>query len=142
MEFHLEVVNTIFFGDILQYMPIKDQALYTPVYTDTDNTQNSKILNNEIQPKSQLHDSDTNQKSIIDQNENNPTYLEYSIGRSIWLQRKHAIILTKQMSIIDPEYTNLLARLRNFQCTKNDHEMLLSRVVGSENYDVMKYDKK
>lgn len=91
--------------------------------------------------ESQLDDSDTNQKSIIDQNknnrkENNPTYLEYSIGRSIWFQTKHAIVLTKQMRIIDPEYTNLLARLRNFQCTKNDHEMLLSRVVGSENCDV------
>lgn len=155
-------VNMIYFGDILQYKPVKDQALHTPVYTSqdeidinipttiknlTDKIQNDNKYDNTKHDNKQhdikiTNDTQSFKNHILktENKDNNPNYLEYAIGRSIWLQTKHAVVLKHQIRIIDKQCRDLLERLRNFQCNKQDHELLLTRVIGSKNCDVKNLD--
>lgn len=70
----------------------------------------------------------------------NPRMLEYGIGRSVWLKTETVVILHQQMRTVDIHYNQLLNRLRNCECTKNDHEQLLNRVVGSANCPIQTLD--
>lgn len=126
-------VNIIYFGDILQFKPVKDQALYTPVHKTLHNEEFNKIL---------IDTNKQNSKDMVmrDQKDNNPNYLELAIGRSLWLQTKYAVVLKRQMRTIDVRYNSLLNRLRNCECNKQDHELLLTRVVGSKNCNIKNLD--
>lgn len=139
-------VNMIFFGDIIQYNPIQDQPLYTPVYKDKieEENVNSRNINTQIIDESKEKENKIEiEKKLtkkIFANENSPTYIEYNIARSIWLQTKYAVVLHKQMRVVDRRYKLLLDRLRNFECDRSDYELLLTRVVGSKNCNVKTLD--
>lgn len=66
--------------------------------------------------------------------------VEYGIGRSLWLKTDTVVILHKQMRIVDIEYNNIFMRLRSFSCPSADHELLLTRVIGSEHCPVKTLD--
>lgn len=71
----------------------------------------------------------------------NPIILEYGIGRAIWLKTEHAVVLHKQIRTTDTKYSDFLQRLRKCECTNEDHQMLLSIVVGSKHCDVKSLDE-
>lgn len=126
-------VNVIYFGDILQYKPVKDQTLYTPVHKTTETKFENDVKNTD-------NNTSTTTVDKLEKKDSNPIYLEYAIGRSLWLQTKYAVVLHEQMRTVDIKYRDLLSRLRNCECTIEDHELLLSRVVGSKDCNVKSLD--
>lgn len=96
-------INVIFFGDYLQYRPVYD----LPLHTDFSKPSNSK---NRKQP---------NEKEI-----------QQRVARSLILQINCVVKLTQQMRTEDLRYLQLLERLRRGECTYDDYELLLTRVIG------------
>lgn len=132
-------VNVIYFGDILQYKPIKDQPLFTQVFKTAQDTGTKTVDSKELY----FNDNNTRDTVTLHKNANehlNSNHLEYAIGRSLWLQTKYAVLLQQQIRTIDTKYRHLLNRLRKSECTKQDHELLLTRVVGSKNCNVKSLD--
>ncbi|CAF4258879.1 unnamed protein product [Rotaria sp. Silwood2] len=96
-------VNVIFFGDYLQYRPVYDAPLHTD-FSMPSKKNSGKLLNEkEIQQR---------------------------VARSLILQINCVVKLTQQMRTEDAQYLQLLERLRNGQCNRDDYELLLTRVVG------------
>ncbi|CAF4595371.1 unnamed protein product [Rotaria socialis] len=96
-------INVIFFGDYLQYRPVYDAPLHTD-FSLSPKTKSSKGLS---------------EKQI-----------QQRVARSLILQINCVVTLTQQMRTQDPRYLQLLERLRHGQCTYDDYELLLTRVVG------------
>ena len=93
-------VDIIFFGDFIQFPPIKDAPLYSGwgderIYAAKSNSDNNK-----------------------------------QIGINLWKQLNHIILLDEQMRVTDKEYQGLLNRLRQGKCTDEDIDILNQRIVG------------
>ncbi|CAF4412039.1 unnamed protein product, partial [Rotaria sp. Silwood2] len=58
-------------------------------------------------------------------------------ARSLILQISCVVKLTQQMRTEDPRYLQLLERLRHGQCTYDDYELLLTRVVGQPSAPIL-----
>lgn len=96
-------INVIFFGDYLQYRPVFDAPLYTDFSIPSKKKSNKSLTEKEIQQR---------------------------VARSLILQINCVVELTQQMRTEDHRYLELLNRLRQGQCTYDDYELLLTRVVG------------
>jgi len=96
-------VNVIFFGDYLQYRPVYDAPLHTDFSLSSKKKSGKLPTEKEIQQR---------------------------VARSLILQINSVVKLTQQMRTEDPRYLQLLERLRHGQCTYDDYELLLTRVVG------------
>lgn len=95
-------------GDFTQFPPIHD----SPLYYGTDQS--------------------TRQQPATRQSE-----VERELGRACWQgQLTHAIILDEQHRVIDPVYLGILERLAEGKCTEDDYQLLLSRVIGSDNVNI------
>ena len=105
-------VNVIFFGDYLQYRPIYDSPL------NTDFSLPSKSKTGKL----------PNEKEI-----------QQRVARSLILQINSVVKLTQQMRTEDARYLQLLERLRHGQCTYDDYELLLTRVVGQPSVPSLSY---
>lgn len=83
------------------------------------------------------------QKSNVQQNypQNKSQMIEYDIGRAGWLRTTHAVVLHQKMRTSDKTYNDILQRLLNCECTTDDHEILLSRVVCSKKCNVKSLDE-
>ena len=93
-------VDMIFFGDFIQFPPVKDRALYCGwCKKKTKTTSKQARINKEL-------------------------------GTHLWKQVNKIIFLHKQMRVTDQAYLDLLNRLREGKCNDNDVEMLNRRVVG------------
>ena len=93
-------VDMIFFGDFIQFPPVKDSPLYS-AWNDGKCTAEKK------------------QSGINKQ-----------LGRHLWKQVNHIILLDEQMRVQDQAYLEMLNRLREGKCLDSDVEMLNTRVVG------------
>ena len=93
-------VDIIFFGDFIQFPPVKDSPLYS-AWNDENCTAKTK-------------------QSAINK----------ELGRHLWKQVNHIILLDEQMRVQDQAYLELLNRLREGKCLESDFEMLNTRVVG------------
>ena len=93
-------VDMIFFGDFIQFPPVKD----TPLYCSWNNEKGK---------------SNSRQAGINKQ-----------LGSHLWRQINKIVFLDEQMRCTDKEYLGLLNRLREGKCNDNDVEMLRRRVVG------------
>ncbi|CAF1215625.1 unnamed protein product [Rotaria sordida] len=96
-------VNVIFFGDYLQYPPVYDAPLHTDFSLPTKKKSSKLPTEKQIQQR---------------------------VARSLILQINCVVKLTQQMRTEDLRYLQLLERLRHGQCTHDDYELLLTRVVG------------
>ena len=93
-------VDIIFFGDFIQFPPVKDTPLYNAW---------SEIINESKSRQAQ------NTKLL---------------GMHLWKQVNKVILLDEQMRCTDPVYLDLLNRLREGKCTNSDVALLNTRVVG------------
>lgn len=93
-------VDMIFFGDFVQFPPVKDSVLYSGW---------SKRKANSISNKGRINKE---------------------LGIHIWKQANKIAFLDKQMRVTDQAYLDFLNRLREGNCTDSDIEMLNRRVVG------------
>ena len=93
-------VDMIFFGDFVQFPPVKD----SPLYCGWDKT---------------------NKKS-----KRRKTEITKMMGTNLWKQVNKVLLLDQQMRCTDPRYLELLNRLREGKCTKSDAALLQTRVVG------------
>ena len=93
-------VDMIFFGDFIQFPPVKDSPLYSGW-------------------------SKTSNKSKSRQAENSKL-----LGMHLWKQLNKIVLLDEQMRCTDPVYLGLLNRLREGKCTDSDIALLNTRVVG------------
>ena len=93
-------VDIIFFGDFVQFPPIKDASLYCGWKNESvrASKQNSEI--------------------------------NKQLGINLWKQVNHVVLLDEQMRIKDKAYQELLNRLREGKCTDSDVDMLNKKVVG------------
>ena len=96
-------INVIFFGDYLQYRPVYDAPLHTDFSSENKKKFNKLPSEKEIQQR---------------------------VARSLILQINCVVKLTQQMRTEDTRYLQLLERLRQGQCSYEDYELLLTRVVG------------
>ncbi|CAF3743268.1 unnamed protein product [Rotaria sp. Silwood1] len=96
-------INVIFFGDYLQYRPVYD----VPLHTDF------------LLPSQKRSGKLPNEKEI-----------QRHVARSLILQINCVVKLTQQMRTEDPQYLQLLERLRRGQCNYDDYELLLTQVIG------------
>ncbi|CAF1193659.1 unnamed protein product [Adineta steineri] len=96
-------INVIFFGDYLQYRPVYDTPLYTDFSQPSKNRSGQSRSEKEIQQRA---------------------------ARSLILQINCVIKLSTQMRTEDERYRELLERLRHGDCSLQDYELLLTRVVG------------
>ncbi|CAF3872763.1 unnamed protein product [Rotaria sp. Silwood1] len=96
-------INVLFFGDYLQYRPVYDAPLHT------DFSLPSKKRSGKL----------PNEKEI-----------QQRVARSLILQINCVVKLTQQMRTEDPQYLQLLERLRRGQCNYDDYELLLTQVIG------------
>jgi hypothetical protein len=105
-------VNVIFFGDYLQYRPIYDSPLHTDFSLSSKNKAGKLPNEKEIQQR---------------------------VARSLILQINCVVKLTQQMRTEDVRYLQLLERLRNGECTYDDYELLLTRVIGQPSVRSLSY---
>ena len=94
-------MDIIFFGDFIQFPPVRDYPLY---FGWNDHSVTA--------PKSKFE-------------------IEKSLGQNLWRQVNHVVLLDEQMRVTDRSYQDLLNRLREGKCTDADFEMLNRRVVGN-----------
>ena len=99
-------VDIIFFGDFIQFSPVKDSELYCGWET-------------------QENRSKKNRKK---QTENN-----IQLAMHLWKQINHIVILDEQMRVQDQDYLAILNRLREGKCTDSDIALLNNRVVDQAN---------
>ena len=69
------------------------------------------------------------------------SHIDTELGKSLWKQLTHAVILTDQLRVIDKPYNQLLDRLRYGQCTDEDYQILSTRIV-SQSSDIHVQDYK
>ena len=93
-------VDMIFFGDFIQFPPVKDSPLYSAWKTGKNTAKKKQ--------------SEINKE----------------LGRHLWKQVNHIILLDEQMRVQDQAYLGMLNRLREGNCLDSDVEMLNTRVVG------------
>ena len=94
-------VDMIFFGDFIQFPPVKDNPLYV-AYSKSN--KRSKTKRAEINKQ---------------------------LGAHLWTQVNKVVLLDEQMRCTDPVYLELLNRLREGKCTAQDIALLNTRVVGN-----------
>ena len=94
-------VDMIFFGDFMQFPPVKDSPLYCGWNDKAKRSSSQKIEN---QKKLAVH---------------------------LWKQINKIVLLDKQMRCTDQAYLGLLDRLREGKCNNEDVAMLRSRIVGN-----------
>ena len=94
-------LDMIFFGDFMQFPPIKDSPLYHGWNKETNKT--GKMTEYHIRSQ---------------------------IGMNMWKNLSHVILLDQQMRVTDKAYQELLNRLREGKCTDSDVRTLNSRIVG------------
>ena len=92
-------VDIIFFGDFVQFPPIKDSPLYC-AWTD---------------------------RVILSAKSNSEINLE--LGIHLWRQVNHIVLLDEQMRVTDLRYQELLNRLREGKCNDSDIALLNTRVL-------------
>ncbi len=51
------------------------------------------------------------------------------MGRALWQQLTHAVLLTEQNRVIDKQYEEILNRVSMGKCTVNDYEILNTRLI-------------
>ncbi|XP_066924965.1 uncharacterized protein [Clytia hemisphaerica] len=93
-------VDMIYFGDFTQFPPVLD----TPLFWNYNKDDIS---------------SSTSESSV-----------QKELGRSIWKQLTHIVLLDQQMRITDIAYQGILNRLREGKSTTEDYMVLSSRVIG------------
>ena len=93
-------VDMIFFGDFIQFPPVKDSVLYYGWCK-------RKI------------------RSI-----SNKGRINKELGTHFWKQVNKVVILKNERRVIDQVYLDFLIRLREGKCTDSNVEMLNRRVVG------------
>jgi hypothetical protein len=98
-------VDIIFFGDFIQFSPVRDPALYSGWY-------------------------DEKHKRKLMQKKSAQTLINWNLGINLWKQVNHIILLDQQMRVQDKAYLDMLNRLRDGKCTDQDILMIKSRVVG------------
>ena len=94
-------IDIIFFGDFIQFPPIKDAPLYS-------GWKNERVFISKS-------NSDINKQ----------------LGINLWKQVNSVVLLDEQMRVTDREYQELLNRLREGKCTDNDARILNTRIVGN-----------
>merc|ERR1712080_428708 len=94
-------IDIIFFGDFIQFPPVKD----TPLYSGWNETQN----------KTKKNQSEINKQ----------------LGMHLWKQLTDIVLLDEQMRVQDHMYLEMLNRLREGKCTDSDVQMLNRRIVGN-----------
>ena len=107
-------MDMIFFGDFIQFSPVKDTALYRGW------SMNNKTKEKTNRPKKQKKPSSKDQSEINKQ-----------IGAHLWTQINHVVLLDEQMRVQDKSYLEMLNRLREGECTDRDVEMINGKVVGN-----------
>ena len=95
-------IDIWFFGDFIQFPPVKDHPLYVGWAIDDKKSRSKK--------------ADENRK----------------LGANLWKQINCIILLDEQMRCTDPVYLQLLNRLREGKCTDVDAALLNTRVVGAD----------
>ncbi|CAF1543756.1 unnamed protein product [Adineta ricciae] len=95
-------INVILFDDYLQYRPVYDAPLHTDFSSENKKKFNKLSSEKEIQQR---------------------------VARSLILQMNCVVKLTQQMRTEGIRYLQLLERLRQGQCSYEDYELLLKRVV-------------
>ncbi len=103
-------MDVVFSGHFNQFPPVKSVALY---YGTHDQTETKPL-------KFQ-------------------TDVDRELGRSLWGQLTHVIILTEQNRIKDQQYKELLDRVAEGTCTFDDYTLLNTRVIGNINLDEEKF---
>ena len=93
-------VDIIFFGDFIQFSPVRDSPLYSGWMTEESRARKKE------------------------------SKINIQLGMHLWKQLNHIVLLDEQMRVQDPEYLALLNRLREGKCTDADVAMLNGRVVG------------
>ena len=93
-------VDIIFFGDFIQFSPIKDTPLYAAWQK---NPKISKSKRSEERKQ---------------------------LGMHLWRQVDKIVLLDEQMRCTDQRYLDLLSRLREGKCTDDDIALLNTRVIG------------
>ena len=93
-------IDIIFFGDFIQFRPVKDTPLYSAWKTE---------------------------KYVVKRTQSD---INKELGMHLWRQINHIVLLDEQMRVQDKNYLALLNRLREGKCTNSDVDMLNRRVVG------------
>jgi hypothetical protein len=101
-------IDMIFFGDFIQFPPVKD----TPLYRDWNQIKQTRSKKSKrATKKSQSH-------------------INRELGAHLWTQINHIVFLDEQMRVQDNDYLEMLNRLREGKCNDADVAMLNGRVVG------------
>ena len=90
----------IFFGDFIQFPPVKDSPLYCAYNKSNKRSKSKKAEINKL------------------------------LGSNLWRQVNKIVLLDEQMRCTDLVYLELLNRLREGKCTAADVALLNTRVVG------------
>ena len=93
-------VDMLFFGDFIQFPPVKDNPLYSG-WKNSNTKSNTRAAE-----------------------------IDKQLGIHLWKQVNKIVLLSEQMRCTDDAYRNLLNRLRVGECTDQDVEMLNRRIVG------------
>jgi hypothetical protein len=102
-------IDMIFFGDFIQFPPVRDTPLYFGwIYMNNTGSKSKKLTK-----KSQSE-------------------INRDLGAHLWRQVNQVVLLDEQMRVQDSEYLEMLNRLREGECTDRDLQMLTGRVVGHD----------
>ena len=96
-------VDIFFFGDFIQFPPIRDPALYAGWETEESSAKKSRKRQTQINVQLAMH---------------------------LWNQINHIVLLDEQMRVQDQRYLEFLNRLREGKCTESDITMINGRIVG------------
>ena len=94
-------IDILFFGDFIQFTPIKDASLYDawsklPVFSPKTKYEENKLK-----------------------------------GMELWRQVNQIVFLDEQMRVTDQRYQDLLNRMREGKCTNSDIQLINGRVIGN-----------
>lgn len=136
--------NIVFFGDLIQFKPIMDAAVYVDVFNKQDHSKSAaelyKFYETDIFSNEQHNINEENESKNINNNYRSVSKSKVSnalirkrIGRAIWLQINTVVILSKQMRTVDQELYEIQNRVRFGVATAEDHKVLSKRVIKSGN---------
>ena len=103
-------LDILFVGDFRQFSPIRA----TPLYYGAD-------PNSPVKPVKRQYDVDR------------------ECGRSLWNQLTHVVILNEQNRVTDRRYAELLTRVSNGKGTRDDYNLLNTRLITNVNMSVEKF---
>ncbi len=103
-------IDVLFVGDFNQFPPVKSTPLYYGSHPETP------------------------MKPVTSQND-----VDRELGRCLWSQLTHAILLTEQNRVVDNKYADILKRLAEGKCTPHDHAVLNTRLIDNVDINTTKF---